>query len=219
MTQTPFFVLEKKGESEIIVKQSRFIGFAEPLVSEKGLSEDQLEQTAQKRINEIRKKFHNARHVCFAYRIQKDGSANQFLEKYSDDGEPIRTGGFPILQLLQGHELENSIAVVVRYFGGIKLGPGGLARAYRMCARESIEMSGRLQILPQRSITWEIDYDLMGPLEHWLKNRSGISIKNKIFAQKITIIFDVRADSFSEYSVELADFLQIPIHYLENKEM
>ncbi len=216
MIETPFFTLNKKGESELIVKQSRFIGFSERLI---GATESELKSKADERLNQVRKQFHDARHVCFAYRIKKDNLTNQLYEKYSDDGEPIRTGGFPILQLLQGEGLENSICIVVRYFGGTKLGPGGLARAYRSCARESIDMSGRLEILPQKLLEWEISYDLLATLEHWLKDRDHIRIKDKVFGQQILIVFEIRADLFDEQRTQLAEFLQIPLQLLSKEKM
>lgn len=219
-TPSPYFVLDKNGESEIIVKQSRFIGFSEPLISADALSsEAALKNAANERLNQIGKQFHDARHLCFAYRIKKDGDSNQLYEKYSDDGEPIRTGGFPILQLLQGQALENSIAVVVRYFGGVKLGPGGLARAYRSCARESLEMSGRIEVVPRTVLHWEIPYDLLATLEYWLKDQESLRIKEKTFGEKISIVFEIRSDCFIGKTVELAEFLQIPHQNLTKEKM
>lgn len=213
----PFFILDKQGESELIIKKSRFLGFSEPLRSESS-SEEELRHIATQRIVQIRKQFHDARHVCFAYRIRKQDLTNQLYEKYSDDGEPIRTGGFPILQLLQGEELENSVSIVVRYFGGVKLGPGGLARAYRDCARQSIEMSGRLEIVPQTLLEYEIQYDLLASMEHWIQERPDIRIKEKVFAEKVGITFEIRSDRFGPQTKELAAFLQIPLQTLAKED-
>ncbi|MBN2355652.1 YigZ family protein [candidate division KSB1 bacterium] len=110
--------IEHAVSNEYRVKGSRFIGHAAPIPSR---------EEAEMEIERIQKKYHNATHHCFAYRI---GSGAEEYFRYSDAGEPSGTAGKPIYHAILGRNLTNLVVVVTRYFGGIKLGTGGLARAY-----------------------------------------------------------------------------------------
>ena len=119
-----YLTITKAGQGEYREKGSRFFGFAQPVVS--------VEEADRIR-DDLRKRYHDAAHVPFAYRLV-DGT-----ERSSDDGEPRGTSGTSILTQIQTAELYNVQVVVVRYFGGTKLGKGGLARAFSESARLSIE--------------------------------------------------------------------------------
>lgn len=123
-------VAARYSRSEIKIKRSRFIGSIKytPNVDD-----------AKNFIESISKEFHDANHNCYAYRIGLD---NEQVFKYSDDGEPSGTAGRPILESLDKFELVDTCVVVTRYFGGIKLGTGGLGRAYRDAAVRVIEDAG-----------------------------------------------------------------------------
>ncbi len=112
---------------QIIEKKSKFICDLIYVSSEK-----EVEENLQK----IRKKYYDAKHHCFAYRLQ---NKNGIIEKSSDDGEPSGTAGAPMLNLLTKNELVNCLAIVTRYFGGILLGTGGLVRAYSEVTKNAIE--------------------------------------------------------------------------------
>ncbi len=112
---------------QIVEKKSKFICDLIYVSSEK-----EVEESLQK----IRKKYYDAKHHCFAYRLQ---NKNGILEKSSDDGEPSGTAGAPMLNLLAKNNLTNCLAVVTRYFGGILLGTGGLVRAYSEVTKKSIQ--------------------------------------------------------------------------------
>lgn len=112
---------------EYTISKSKFIGFACFL--------DNLEQV-QKILDTIKKEYHDASHVVYAYRVQESG---QVKEKFYNSHEPNGSAGKPLLYLLQKKELMNSILVVVRYFGGQKLGVGGLVRAYTACGQLALE--------------------------------------------------------------------------------
>ena len=113
-----YWTLQGSGESEVVIERSRFIGFAVPIENEAG---------AQDYVDDVRRRYHDARHVCFALRV---GRGPGRIERSNDDGEPSRSAGMPMLQVLEGRELCDAMVVVVRYFAGVKLGVGGLARAY-----------------------------------------------------------------------------------------
>ncbi len=210
--QHPYQTLLQQGQCEHIVKQSRFLAFAEPLDEEEGY--EAKFALAQTRLAALGKRYYDARHLCFAYRI-KQSDIDQIYEKYSDDGEPIRTGGFPILQLLQGQALENCLVAVVRYFGGTKLGPGGLARAYRESARESIDQADIKKVIPSEELKWILAYSDLDSLEHWLKEKDAIRISAKEFAEKINITFSIDSNCFQESLVDLAHYLNISLERLK----
>ncbi|MFV8478497.1 IMPACT family protein [Mycoplasma sp. SK341A] len=111
---------------ELIVKKSTFIGYLIPLTSK-----DEVKDI----IAQLRKEHKKARHVCHAYLINRNGAESA---GFSDDGEPKNTAGRPIYDLITLKGISNVLVVVVRYFGGIKLGAGGLIRAYRECASMTI---------------------------------------------------------------------------------
>lgn len=114
------------GPSEGIYKDrgSRFLAFAEPI---------QCEEEAKNRIKWYKKKYHDARHVCYAYRLGEN------LWRTKDDGEPHGTAGLPILRSIDAREFDMILVVVVRYFGGTLLGTGGLMVAYREAAKDALE--------------------------------------------------------------------------------
>lgn len=115
------------ARSQIKVKSSKFIANVHPISS--------VEQ-AKSVLDAIRKEFHDARHHCFAFKI---GIGDQAITRASDDGEPSGTAGAPILQVIEGKNFTNLLVVVTRYFGGTKLGIGGLARAYSEATKEVLE--------------------------------------------------------------------------------
>ena len=118
-----FQSIENESIAEIIVKKSKFIAT---------LYEANSKDEAEKILQNVRKKYFDAKHHCYAYIIEK-------IEKCSDDGEPSGTAGAPLLALLKSAKLKNVIIIVTRYFGGILLGTGGLVRAYTESAKNAIE--------------------------------------------------------------------------------
>lgn len=114
---------------EIVENKSRFIGY----ILRDFTSIDIVKDIAK----DLKKEHKKARHVCFAYSCRIDGIENK---RYSDDGEPSGTAGIPILSTIESTNTENVLVLVVRYFGGKKLGASKLLRTYRRCARESIEL-------------------------------------------------------------------------------
>lgn len=122
-----YLIPAKAAETELTEKRSTFIGHVWPVHSE---------EEARTRIDEMRKKYHDARHNCWCY-IIKDGPV-----RYSDDGEPQGTAGQPMLGVFQKEGVTNVCCVVTRYFGGVLLGAGGLVRAYTQSAKETLDRAG-----------------------------------------------------------------------------
>jgi uncharacterized YigZ family protein len=124
---TEYYVPTKAAAAELTEKRSTFIGHVWPV---------ETEEEARARIDEMKKKYHDARHNCWCY-LLKDGPV-----RYSDDGEPQGTAGQPMLGVFQKEGVTNVCCVVTRYFGGILLGAGGLVRAYTQSAKDALDAAG-----------------------------------------------------------------------------
>ena len=157
----PYFTVEGFGEAEHVVERSRFIGRALPIASE---------GEALAYVEEVKSEHYDARHVCYGYRI---GRGSQTIVRCNDDGEPARTAGLPIWQILEGREITNTLVVVIRYYGGIKLGTGGLARAYREAARLALEAAGVVKRFPEDEVMVRVPYAMHGKVEHLLEQSEG----------------------------------------------
>ena len=138
-------------------KMSRFIAFAPPV---------ETAEQAKGVIAEYQRKYHDARHVCWAYMLGQE--RKDFLS--SDNGEPSGTAGKPILGQINSYGLTNIVIVVVRYFGGIKLGTPGLIQAYREAARSAIEEAAIIEERVKRTATVSFGYVSLTPVMRLLKN-------------------------------------------------
>jgi len=132
-------------------------------------------------IEKVKKTEPDANHHVYAYIIGK----NSEVQKFSDDGEPSGTAGKPILEMLKRETLVNTIIVITRYFGGIKLGAGGLIRAYAKGAKEVIEHNGIVTIMLYELINLEFDYQYWGKLDNELRNHEIYQFKSVDFDQKV----------------------------------
>ncbi|MGY4706785.1 IMPACT family protein [Candidatus Bipolaricaulota sp. J31] len=124
------------GRAKLVRERSRFLAFAYPVSSRREVEE---------RLAGSRREYRDARHIVHAYRIAE---GERVAERADDAGEPARSAGWPILELLRGRDLVNVLVVVVRYFGGVKLGVGRLRRAYRDAAVLALEDAGTVEFTP-----------------------------------------------------------------------
>jgi len=161
------------GSDEIVIKKSRFIGYAKPA---------ETEEEAVAFIEEIKKKHWDATHNCSAYRI---GERDQF-QKALDDGEPSGTAGKPILEVIKNRGLKNVVVVVTRYFGGIMLGAGGLVRAYTDGAVVGIDAAEQIVNVLHREIVVDVDYTWYGKLENELRGR-GFRVGEVAFTDRVRV--------------------------------
>lgn len=145
--------LYKSGCDEVIIDKSRFIGYAKPVVTE---------EEAIQFINEIKAKHKDATHNVPAYII---GDNNE-IQRCSDDGEPSGTAGLPVLEVIRKEELKNVVIVVTRYFGGIKLGAGGLVRAYTKAARIGLEAGKIVTKRAYKKFHIKVNYTLLGKVQN-----------------------------------------------------
>ena len=196
MNETPFKTLAQVGHSETVVERSRFLGCAVPV----GSLEDALEHVAAHKTE-----HYNARHVCYGLRI---GRGAQGIDRSNDDGEPARTGGFPLWQLLDGEEVIDAVVIVVRYYGGVKLGTGGLARAYREAGRLALQEAGILTVHPEVHFPLVIPYDMHGKVEHALKDVEAVRTSDTIYSDKVTLNLAVRSAHLEEVRALLSGLLQ-----------
>lgn len=187
--------------SEIIIEKSRFLGFACPVSS---IEEVELY------LEEYRKRYKDASHLCFAYIIGQGG----LIMRASDDGEPSGTAGVPILEVLKKENLTDTLVMVVRYFGGTKLGSGGLIRAYSKSAKESIEKSGVFCYEKHYPMKLVVDYSLSGGISHLIKEKNW-QLKNQVFTDKVTYHLEILERERDEVEAMLIDFTknQLDISY------
>jgi uncharacterized YigZ family protein len=188
-----YYTVGKEAEHEIIINRSRFIGRAFPIKSE----DDVLLH-----LELLREEFSDASHHCYAYVL---GSGSN-IQRFNDDGEPGGTAGMPILQVILQQEVENVLVVVIRYFGGIKLGAGGLVRAYSKSAAEVLQKAGKIKMTPSNRGVISVDYGLWGTLEYFLRQK-GVPILNVDYQEDVTVevMTWMDWDNFSNMIIELTN--------------
>ncbi|MGG1398807.1 YigZ family protein [Bacillus salipaludis] len=152
-----YYTVKESGEHEIVIQKSRFIAHIKRV---------ETEGDAQDFIQTIKKKHWDATHNCSAYLIGE----NDQIQKANDDGEPSGTAGVPILEVLKKKNLKDTAVVVTRYFGGIKLGAGGLIRAYGKATSEGIAATGVVERKLMKVMHVTVDYTWLGKLENELRS-------------------------------------------------
>ena len=169
-----FITILNDETAEIVEKKSKFIA---------NLMHVESVEEAEDKIKEIKKKYHDARHNCVAYRVSEGG---QIVEKSSDDGEPSGTAGGPMLNILQKNNLCNLVVIVTRYFGGILLGTGGLVRAYSEATQQVIEKSTQIMKVQGVEIEVGLDYSNLEIFKYYCKNNE-INIKDTNYYENIIL--------------------------------
>jgi uncharacterized YigZ family protein len=179
------------AETEFTVKKSRFITAA---------AEISTEEEARIVIGRVRKQYWDARHNCFAYRIGNTG----FIQKYDDDGEPAGTAGRPILDVLTKSGITNTVIVVTRYFGGIKLGGGGLIRAYSHAAALGIEAAQIADYFSFVVAEVEFEYAFISSLERILPSLK-VRIIDRIFSDIVSFRLEIPQEKSMQVQSDIAD--------------
>lgn len=183
--------LHEFGMDEITIEKSTFIGYAKPIKSE---------EQAIEFINEIKKKHKDARHNVWSYTVGK----NMNIQRYSDDGEPQGTAGIPTLEVIKKEDLRDVVIVVTRYFGGIKLGAGGLVRAYTKGAKIGIEAGQVIQKVLYREVSIKIDYTQLGKVQNEIMNM-GYFIKDTIYEENVEIVVYSRSNEVENIMTKITD--------------
>ena len=156
-----------------------------------------------------KKKYYDARHNCYAFRVLgEDG----IIEKSSDDGEPSGTAGVPMLTVLEKQGLTNVVAVVTRYFGGIKLGAGGLIRAYSGSVAHAIEEIGRVEVKELTGLTVELTYSQYQVFSNFLE-KEGLQEFDTTFLSDVSTTLFVEESEIERLGQELTEFYQGKVNY------
>ncbi|MDH3891096.1 MAG: IMPACT family protein [candidate division Zixibacteria bacterium] len=188
-----YYTIQQSAKTEIKRKGSRFIG--EALLVE-GVAQ------ATEKLEQIRKREHAATHHCYAWRV---GLESEVRFKYSDDGEPGGSAGRPIYDVVCGHQLTNSLLVVTRYYGGTKLGTGGLVRAYGDAATATLDKAGRLERFVLCGIKVRIDFGLYDRLAKLIHSHDARQ-SSADFSDRVTLELQVRQ---SRVDVLINDIVQL----------
>lgn len=200
-----FITIKQNIEQETIINKSRFITY---------LFKIESEAEAKEKIDEIKALHKDANHNCSAYTI---GDSHQ-IQKANDDGEPSGTAGVPMLESLKKNDIHNVVAIVTRYFGGIKLGSGGLIRAYQGGVSEAIQQTGKVIYKNGMIIQVTLPYELSGKFEHAIDDK--FIITNQTYTDKV--IYDVQLvsedkDEFFSFVTELTQ--GNPVIHVESELM
>ncbi|MCA0986853.1 YigZ family protein [Guptibacillus algicola] len=187
-----YLTVKGEGEYEMVIQKSRFIAHVKRTTTE---------EEAQAFIQHIKKTHNNATHNCSAYLIGEQDN----IQKANDDGEPSGTAGVPMLEVLKKKQLKDTTVVVTRYFGGIKLGAGGLIRAYGQTVSEGINATGIVERKLMTEIQTNIYYTLLGKVENEIRSSNYILKKINYLenVQVIVIVERGEEESFIEWMTNL----------------
>lgn len=188
----PRFTLQTTVKHTLEIKKSRFITWLIPL---------QEQSDYKHHLEQARQQYPDARHHCWAYVYQPQNAA--VTAAMSDDGEPSGTAGKPMLNVLQHKNVDNVMAIVIRYFGGIKLGAGGLVRAYSQAIEQSFQLAQLSEIIPKINLTISCQF----PQEQWLRHilsQHQATITNNIYANEVTLDVTIAEQHLQSLNQSLA---------------
>ena len=183
--------LHELGMDEIIIEKSTFIGYAKPI---------KTEEEAIEFVNEIKKKHKDATHNVWAYTVGKTMN----IQRYSDDGEPQGTAGIPTLEVIKKEDLRDVVVVVTRYFGGVKLGAGGLVRAYTKGAKIGIDAAKVIEKVMYKEVRIKIDYNQLGKVQNEIMNMNYF-VKDTIYEDNVEIIVYSRLEEVKVLTDKMID--------------
>ncbi len=184
-----YLTIKSAATSEYTEKRSKFIGGAYPC---------KTEEEAQKILEEIKTRYWDARHNCYAY-VVEDGR----LTRFSDDGEPHGTAGKPILEVINGKGIVNVLVVVTRYFGGVLLGTGGLVRAYSKATKDALENSDVVQMVPCTVFKVMCEYQDHSALLKLLENTADLL--DTQFTERVTVTFALKDEDIDTFGNNLTE--------------
>lgn len=187
-----YFSLTNEPSGEYKEKGSKFLAFAYPV---------RTEQDVKEKLEALRKRYYDARHHCYAYVIGLDKQQH----RANDDGEPNHSAGDPILGQIRSHELTNCLVVVVRYFGGTKLGVPGLVHAYKTAAAYALEKATRIELIKTVPVHFTFGYDQLGTVERWIEEWNLV-VHTRNFTDTCTLTADAPEECVSEIQARLIEF-------------
>ena len=192
--RSDYKTVKQQNEAEIVINKSRFIA---------SVKRTETEQEALEFIQEIKQSHSSATHNCSAYLI---GEHDQ-IQKANDDGEPSGTAGFPMLEVLKKQGLKDTTVVVTRYFGGIKLGGGGLIRAYGRSTTEGVAAAGTVQRVLHQTLAVIVDYTALGKVDNEVR-QSEWPLETIEYGESVTLFIHVpiaELDTFTNWIADLTN--------------
>ncbi len=194
-----YYIIENNTEGFYKDKGSKFFAFAYPIANEEDIKDT---------LTSLKKKFFDARHYCYAFIL---GEKSEVF-RASDDGEPSNSAGAPILNQIRSKSLTNTLVVVVRYFGGTKLGVSGLIHAYREAAKDALEkQEAKKQFISQRCLL-TFDYTFLDKIMY-LINTLDLTIAKQNFSDSCEIKIDVRLSLIERFKTEIKAFHQVNLSW------
>lgn len=201
-----FLGIQSAGDFEIQIEKSRFICYFSPVTTV---------EEAQAFIEQIKKKHWDATHNCSAYLI----GDNQQMQKANDDGEPSGTAGVPMLEVLKKRHLTNTVVVVTRYFGGIKLGAGGLVRAYTQSVTTALDTAATfVEHLPLLKVQFMLPFDLAFKVENSLRHDDRFVVDSvEYFSEAVTffVLIPIEAEFSFQETIQTLCNQEIDIYPIE----
>lgn len=185
--------VDKLSYSEFEIKKSKFISYLFPY------------SKFQITLDDLKQKHPKARHYVYAYRYLNE--FEQIVENQSDDGEPKGSSGRPTLNVMQGKEIINSAIITVRYFGGIKLGVGGLVRAYKDSANLVLDSSLLLEYMKMRAIELETTYSNLSRIDYIISNYQVKEINRDFLADRVKLFLNIKEQDWERFNFEVKPFL------------
>ncbi len=195
MTDDTYLTIASASTGIYKEKGSKFYAFAYPIENEEEI---------KLKLESVRKKYHDARHHCYAYMLGKGGKKY----KSNDDGEPNHSAGDPILGQIKSNALSDVLIVVVRYFGGTKLGVGGLIKAYKTAAADAISNTTIIEKIMKQTVTIQFEYAQMNDVMKIIKSNQLEVIRQKL-DMKCEIVVQVRVDLSEKITTMLKKFAKV----------
>lgn len=193
------------ADCQLTVRKSKFIAYVNQVIDEQAITNFLLE---------IKKQHPTATHHCYAYRLLGD----VIKERYDDNKEPAKTAGLPILQVLTGYECYNLMVIVVRYYGGIKLGTGGLVKAYSEVAKQVLEKAGLVIRQVYHQVEFILDYRFNDSFSY-LVEQEAVAIAEVIYTDKVTWQLYLKRNKVQEFIEKAMDLTIGQINYQQLKEI
>lgn len=196
-----YITVEKAAHTEIVIQKSRFLGFSIPC---------EKEEEALAFLSSLREQYRDASHCCYAYIIGTNGG----IMRYSDDGEPGGTAGLPMIEFLKRRKLVNCCAAVVRYFGGILLGTGGLVRAYSESCQSVIKASGIVCMERTQEYYCDIAYSLWDTFKYTAQHLT-VQIKEIEYGASVSFHLYIKKAEQDKYLPALINSVNRQLEFME----
>lgn len=200
-----FKTIYQEAECTEIIKKSRFIAYVKPI---------ETVEEATEFIDLIKKKHWNASHNVPVYVL---GDKFQ-IQKFSDDGEPSGTAGLPVLEILKKEGITNVVVVITRFFGGVKLGTGGLVRAYSHTAKKALEEAKIIEMVEYKSISVIINYTIHGKIQNYLSLNENFFLKDTVYSDHVELKMMVKTDEVELFKSKVVDLTSDNCEILLNDE-